>query len=448
MRYMKKRIAAMLVLAVCMSIMMAIPASAAPTTQEIIKQTKPGVMKLFVVGYDDYGNIYRFIDEEGYICSAACVGSGFGIGKSGQTPEYIVTNWHVAACHLTEAILSDDMTAIIGFRQVAFPSNRVRVWVMLDNFTLSDVTGLPSEATAIECDIVYSVDGGYPDFAILKPRRPLKDFIALTMASAKDAEESDQVIALGCPGVIDDQSLKIGGNAITPAVGRVMRHMTMTSAGNTDVLLHDAQIAGGNSGGPLINMKGQVIGLNTYGIYEGNYAAAIYADYVMDQLDHMGIHYETGSKLPKLDSKVTILAVGAAVVAIAAVIFYSQKKPKVSRKVEQEEASGSNFVTSDASSTSGFQVKMPDGRVVSINKTKVLVGRGAECAVRFPENKTSISHHHCSLEDCGEYLVLADEGSRNGTFVHGKKIPDGKKVALRHGSSFTVGSEENRITVL
>ena len=64
--------------------------------------------------------------------------------------------------------------------------------------------------------------------------------------------------------------------------------MVMSAAGNTNVLLHDAVISGGNSGGPLIDENGNVIGLNTYGIVD-SYSCAIYSEYVTQALDQMRV---------------------------------------------------------------------------------------------------------------------------------------------------------------
>lgn len=444
----RNRIAVLVLLAVYLCSMLAFPAGAEDySTADVIKAAKPAVMKLFVMGLDDEGKLMYYPDlATNSIAPCAFVGSGFGVGKSGSAPEYIVTNWHVAHAYMEQF-------------NYQFDTDHVRIWVMLEGFTISDVTGFPSDATAIECSIVRTVESGYPDYAILKASRPLKEYSTLPIASASTVEQGDTVIALGCPGLVDNVSFDKYGSEITTTVGTVSKHMKFTERGNTDVIVHSADIAGGNSGGPLVNMKGQVVGLNTYGLTNSSsntYSIAVYSDYVTDALDLEGIAYETdpligGEKsapAPKFDMKV--LAVGAAVVvAAAALIFYTQKK-KPAAPVTQpaNNVAEQKVAHTSAAKAGGFQVKMPDGKIVTINKTKVLVGRGSECAVRFPEDNTLVSHRHCSLEDCGEYLVLADEGSRNGTFVHGKQIPDGKKVALKHGSSFTVGSENNRITVL
>ena len=128
---MKKRILQCLSLILCAA-MLAIPASARTDLPTVISQAKEGVVKLFVVGFSP--------DDTP---AAAAVGSGFAVGQKGSTPEYFVTNWHVASAYLSEY-------------NYAFDSDHVRIWIMLDNFTISDVTGLPSEATSVECSIVRS----------------------------------------------------------------------------------------------------------------------------------------------------------------------------------------------------------------------------------------------------------------------------------------------------
>ena len=196
----------------------------------------------------------------------------------------------------------------------------------------------------------------------------------------------------------------------------------MSAAGNTNVLLHDAVISGGNSGGPLIDENGNVIGLNTYGIVD-SYSCAIYSEYVTQALDQMGIPYMTaGSSI----SVVTIAAAAVAVAAVAVAIYFLLRNRK---SAEKDPAGGVTPGT----------VPVPAG--------KVAVGRDPSCQIRLPESAAAVSRRHCTLENSGEFLILVDEGSRNGTFIHGKRVPAGTKVALKHGSSFCVGTSENRITV-
>jgi len=51
---------------------------------------------------------------------------------------------------------------------------------------------------------------------------------------------------------------------------------------------------------------------------------------------------------------------------------------------------------------------------------RFFVGRGTECQLRFDDK--GISNIHCQFERRGETWFVADEESRNGTFLNGKRI--------------------------
>lgn len=411
----------MVMVLICLAAMLAIPASAKTDLPTVISQAKEGVVKLLAVGFDSYGNVEN-----------AVVGSGFAVGTKGSAPEYFVTNWHVASVYMPE-------------HNYAFDSDHVRIWIMLDNFTISDVTSLPSEATSVKCSIVRIAESGYPDYAILRAARPVTECKPLPIRSSESVKQGETVVALGCPAVLDEQSLSIGSKDITSTTGTVARHMTMTNAGNTNAIVHNANISGGNSGGPLIDENGSVIGLNTYSIVD-SYSCAICSDYVMQVLDQMGIPYmSAGSSI----SVVTIAAAAVAVAAVAVAIYFLLRNRKSAEKSSKEVNPGVgpvSTVPADGYKPS-FRVQLPDGRIIPVPAGKVAVGRDPSCQIRLPESAAAVSRRHCTLENSGEFLILVDEGSRNGTFIHGKRVPAGTKVALKHGSSFCVGTSENRITV-
>ena len=91
MKYVCKRLAAMVMVLICLAAMLAIPASARTDLPTVISQAKEGVVKLLAVGFDSYGNVEN-----------AVVGSGFAVGTKGSAPEYFVTNWHVASVYMPE----------------------------------------------------------------------------------------------------------------------------------------------------------------------------------------------------------------------------------------------------------------------------------------------------------------------------------------------------------
>lgn len=81
----------------------------------------------------------------------------------------------------------------------------------------------------------------------------------------------DHVVTLGFPGTIS-----AGPNNAIVTEGNISRvHATFTFGGQRDLLQHTAPINPGNSGGPLFNLRGEVIGLNSYsarGRQSENYA--------------------------------------------------------------------------------------------------------------------------------------------------------------------------------
>src|SRR5438105_4228374 len=59
-------------------------------------------------------------------------------------------------------------------------------------------------------------------------------------------------------------------------------------------------------------------------------------------------------------------------------------------------------------------------REISISKEEFLIGRGPDCDLRV--NDEDVSRHHCLIRLRGQEATLSDLGSRNGTFVNGKRV--------------------------
>lgn len=63
------------------------------------------------------------------------------------------------------------------------------------------------------------------------------------------------------------------------------------------------------------------------------------------------------------------------------------------------------------------------------------VGRMADCAIRLQDG--SISRHHASIESVGGTLFLVDNGSSNGCFRNGDRVP---RCEIRVGDLITLGA--------
>lgn len=105
----------------------------------------------------------------------------------------------------------------------------------------------------------------YSDLAVLKIVGNItKSITPLPLGNSSASEVGDQVVAIGNPFGLDDTMT----TGIISQVGRLLPSGPLGFS-IPDVIQTDALIDPGNSGGPLLNMRGQVIGINTAAIISG-----------------------------------------------------------------------------------------------------------------------------------------------------------------------------------
>ena len=98
----------------------------------------------------------------------------------------------------------------------------------------------------------------YTDVAVLKLKSDRKNFPKVTLASSKNLEAGQTVLALGSPQGLA-RSVSMGIISVTD---RYLGGRDESIAPYNTWIQTDAAINPGNSGGPLVNIKGQVIGVN------------------------------------------------------------------------------------------------------------------------------------------------------------------------------------------
>jgi serine protease Do len=182
-----------------------------------IEKVRPALVRIRVVSVD-YG--------EGREIKLQEVGSGAIITKDG----YIITNHHVAG-H--------------GKRMFCTLSNREEI-----------------EAELIGTDPLTDIS-----IIKLKPEKP-REFTPASFGDSAKMRVGDYVLAMGSPMALS-QSVTLGIMSNTEMViprfwgaAGQLRLDGENVGGLVRWFAHDAAIYGGNSGGPLVNLKGEIIGIN------------------------------------------------------------------------------------------------------------------------------------------------------------------------------------------
>lgn len=123
------------------------------------------------------------------------------------------------------------------------------------NLTILFNNGSSSPAKVVN----YDVDR---DLAVLQVAKGTKLPKVLKLGNSKELKQGETVIAIGNP--LGKQFL---GTATSGIVSAIDRELNLVNGVQTYIQT-DAAINRGNSGGPLLNLKGEVIGINTVKIEE------------------------------------------------------------------------------------------------------------------------------------------------------------------------------------
>ena len=168
---------------------------------------------------DDAGKIGDSADSDSLVPVGS--GSGFIVDQDG----HVVTNAHVVA----------------GAEKLSV--------------TLADGTEVP--ATVIGSDELL-------DVAIVKLDLPAGQSVpgVATFGDSSKLRSGDQVVAIG-------NALGEFPNTVSEGTVNATGRSFPSEGGLTTWIQHDAEIWHGNSGGPLLNLRGEVVGVNTAGIGSG-----------------------------------------------------------------------------------------------------------------------------------------------------------------------------------
>lgn len=371
-------------------------------------------------------------------------GTGFAIGDPDKPVEYIVTNAHVA----TDAELTQDMIEL-----------RVYFSYATNDYMIASI---------------FKMDEAR-DIAVLKLPEATTKRTALVICPSDDIRTGESVAAIGYPGVSDliSNDNKYDLSDVTITSGVLSKKTTSVLNDNCSVYQIDAEINHGNSGGPLVNSKGQVVGINSLGIPIDNTTLyyAISIDEILDLVSRDAVGYvlstdvsedETAvdaSEEPeeKNESSPVLLIVIIAVVVVAAaavVIVIVMKKNKA--KPGTAPASAAAPSNAAAPSIAAAPVRSsPVSPVIICEKgllagrsfpigTSAIIGRNTQkCSICFPVDAKGVSGVHCEIRRCAGGYEIIDRGSSFGTTLgSGQKLTANVPVPIPNGTYFMVGSAE------
>ena len=417
-------ICGLFVMLMLLSALMSVTAYAA-SDESAISAAKSAVVRILV------------IDSDG----TTWTGSAFGIGEVGSEPQYFLTNAHVVLSESTSKpvkdiyILLDNTAAKLG----AFAADESNVYYHLEHV---------NEAKTVKCQVIDQNNvGWYPDVAVIKAAKPIPNRTCLPLQESSDVLSDGQTVyALGFPGDMDYMTLT--SDQYNAAIVAEPKDVSVSSGivsqknadggdlfGGTKLIFHTASIGSGNSGGPLIDESGSVVGINTSSTTSSDYYASVQIDYALDVLKANNITYASAQKGSGINARSIVLISLIAVIIATAVLLILHVNKRKTDFVEHNELR-IQFISGSM-----------NGRRFPLVKS-VSVGRGGNNNIVIPPGTEGVSTNHCVVRESGGTITITDM-STFGTFLNGEnRLPKGQEITVKIGDIIYLGSmkEAFRIT--
>lgn len=237
-------------------------------------------------------------------------GSGFFISSNGYiaTNAHVTQMWHDGEDKAKELLLNRFIMAVGKAFYSIEPSSMTqsqydfirKATTGLSNFNMyhmvviPDGTTMPFEDKPSGYGAPTGESESAKDVAVVKIE--VKNAPVLTFADSDTVKVSDTDTVIGYPGVADMGEFK---NILSPKAQLeatfTYGHISATkaAASGAAVLQTDANIDHGNSGGPVLNQSGQVIGLATFG-KDSQHNFIVTSNTVMEFVKAVGVNNELG----------------------------------------------------------------------------------------------------------------------------------------------------------
>ena len=393
-------------------------------------EARQGVVLVYAVA-----TVYN---DDGTTEQMGATGTGWAVGKPGEPVQYIITNGHVVEAAYAYPRMYDN---VAGTVQVYYSA---------------------AENDFAQVEVVYYSPQTEKDIAILKLPTPTTKRVALTLRESDAVKMSETAYALGYPGDSSSrQTLPAYDlNDVTITKGIVSNRVSSNWA-TYEAFQMDVSIAPGNSGGPLVDEDGRVIGINASGAADPetglmlgmNYAIII--NELTKILDQERIAYTMAGALSWVPNwfAYVFLPIGVlALVGGSLLLVMDARKSGAAAGMggKKKSAAKGRGPVGKFAVLRGVTGKYA-GQRFDLLKGKVVIGRDpATCNIVFDKNAPGISGRHCQVaydanEDC---FLLTDLGSSYGTFLgNGQKLTANVAEKLFAGDTFYLCDNANRFVV-
>lgn len=311
MKKIKKSLTMILSLMLIISVLSAGMGAMAVQSNEAVLEASDGVFRVLAYfsdeAYYDYGYVwdeyagdyvpfYEYYESPGPIS----MGTAFLIGTTANQ-SVLVTNYHVV----------ENSEAVRYYDENGVTMSNVNTY---DHFSVAVMGDMDIKAEVK----YYSEDY---DFAILYLDQIINNKTILSI-NTETQRSTETCYALGFPGELDmllnDVDFTTDSVTITQGTISNVTSLSTGTASNIPVYQTTAEISGGNSGGPLVNSNGEVIGVNSYSYTASdntNYYYAIRIEKICQALDLLGVEYNTSKKKIEEEEEEEEEIVAAAVIA-------------------------------------------------------------------------------------------------------------------------------------
>ncbi|MGM9590379.1 MAG: trypsin-like peptidase domain-containing protein [Faecousia sp.] len=421
----------------------------------------------------------RIVDEkQGVYCalpqSYSATGSGFAVGKSPDSVQYFVTNRHVIDPQVSITVQVRDLKTdeVLGEGEVEIAYRDAKYYLVYEDISSASPINLLTTSSRT-------------DLAILKLESPTSKRTASILCPFDvDTMKKVNVYALGFPDAADgflssDAQDNLDSTQVTRTDGVISAFLTHQRTGIGELIQTSAAINHGNSGGPLVDENGYVLGVNTYtmGNSQGIHAA-VSINEVVALLEQNNVPYmtasstETSDLTPKpdeptaspapekdepADSQITKqdeLAVNPMVfvligigVLIAVAAWRFSRKPQPNPTPTPTPVLDPTLPDSDTAPVAVTRTLIGENGALAGRKFLIsgetVIGRDPQsCQIVLPADTKGVSRVHCTILIRDGQVTVTDNGSSCGTWIDDRKLVPGESVVMHRGHRLCLGSRK------